>query len=87
MALAGEKLVEGHLAISPPEGVQAWDIDPYAPEIQTDPIPFFTDLRAKGAFAYLPKYSMLICGGYEVTKEVFSDHTCLLYTSPSPRDS
>lgn len=75
MALAGEKLIEGHLAISPPEGVQAWGIDPYAPEIQTDPIPFFTDLRAKGAFAYLPKYSMLICGGYEVTKEVFSDHT------------
>lgn len=67
-------LTEGHLTIDPPAGVPAWDIDPYAPDIQTDPIPFFADLRAKGPFAYLPKYSMLICGGYDVTKEVFSDH-------------
>lgn len=67
-------LTEGHLTIDPPAGVPVWNVDPYAPDIQTDPIPFFADLRAKGPFAYLPKYSMLICGGYEVTKEVFSDH-------------
>ena len=67
-------LTEGHLTIDPPAGVPVWNVDPYAPDIQTDPIPFFADMRAKGPFAYLPKYSMLICGGYEVTKEVFSDH-------------
>jgi cytochrome P450 len=67
-------LTEGHLTIDPPAGVPVWNVDPYAPDIQTDPIPFFADLRAKGPFAYLPKYTMLICGGYEVTKEVFSDH-------------
>lgn len=68
-------LTEGHLTIDPPSGVPIWDIDPYAPDVQTNPIPFFADLRAHGPFAYLTKYSMLICGGYDVTKEVFSDHT------------
>lgn len=68
-------LTEGHLTIDAPAGVPIWDIDPYAPDVQTNPIPFFTNLRKKGPFAYLPKYSMLVCGGYEATKEVFSDHT------------
>lgn len=67
-------MTEGHLTIAPPAGTPVWDVDPYASIVQTDPIPFFVDLRAKGPFAYLPKYSMLICGGYDVTKEVFSDH-------------
>lgn len=68
-------LTEGHKTIDPPSGVPVWDIDPYAPEVQTNPNSFFANLRAKGPFAYLPKYAMLICGGYDVTKEVFSDHT------------
>lgn len=68
-------MTEGHLTIDPPKGVPVWDVDPYAAAIQTDPIPFFSELRAKGPFAYLSRYSMLICGGYDVTKEVFSDHT------------
>lgn len=68
-------MTEGHLTIDPPAGAPVWDIDPYAPEVQTNPVPFFANLRAQGPFAYLPRYSMLICGGYEVTKEVFSDHT------------
>ena len=68
-------MTEGHLTIDPPTGAPVWDVDPYAPEVQTDPIPFFTELREKGAFAYLPRYSMLVCGGYDVTKEVFSDHS------------
>ena len=67
-------LTEGHKTIDPPMGAPIWDADPYAPEVQIDPEPFFAELRAKGAFAYLPKYSMLICGGYDVTREVFSDH-------------
>lgn len=69
------QMTEGHRSIEPPAGVPIWDIDPYVPEVQTDPIPFFEDLRSKGAFAYLPRYSMLICGGYDVTRQVFSDHS------------
>lgn len=60
-------------AIEPPEGVPTWDIDPYAIENLTDRT-YFDELRAKGAFAYIPKYGVLACGGYAVTKEVFSDH-------------
>ncbi len=67
-------MTEGHLTIDPPANVPVWDVDPYAPDVQTNPIPVFADLRAKGPFAYLPKYSMLACGGYDVTREVFSDH-------------
>lgn len=68
-------MTEGHLSIEPPAGAAFWDVDPYTPDVQTNPIPFFDELRAKGPFAFLPRYSMLVCGGYDVTKEVFSDHT------------
>lgn len=68
-----ETLFHGHKAIEPPEGVQTWDIDPYDIENLTNRT-YFDALRAKGAFAYIPKYGVLACGGYDVTKEVFSDH-------------
>ncbi|MDC0634262.1 cytochrome P450, partial [Planktomarina sp.] len=42
--------------------------------ILANPYTFFSGLHAKGAFTYLPQYSILACGGYEVTREVFSDH-------------
>ena len=67
------EIVEGHLKISPPKGVPVWDIDPYHPAILTNPMPYYAELRSKGAFAYIPKYSMLACGRYAETKEVFSD--------------
>ena len=66
-------MIHGHKAIEPPKGVLTWDIDPYDNENLTNRS-YFTELRAKGAFAYIPKYGILACGGYEVTKEVFSDH-------------
>lgn len=69
-----QDLIEGHKPINPPTGVPVWDVDPYNPAILADPYPFFSELHKKGAFAYLPKYSMLVCGGYDVTREVFSDH-------------
>lgn len=69
-----QNLVHGHKAIAPPAGVQEWDVDPYDESILAAPSNFFTDLRAKGAFAYLIKYAMLACGGYAATREVFSDH-------------
>ena len=68
------KLIEGHYPITAPAGVPEWDVDPFAVEILTDPIGYYTELRAKGPFAYIPKYSMLACGRYEEAKEVFSDH-------------
>jgi hypothetical protein len=49
-------LVEGHYPIEAPAGVPEWDVDPFAPEILTDPIDYYTELRAKRPFAYIPKY-------------------------------
>lgn len=69
-----EQLVEGHLAIEAPEGVPVWDIDPYQTDILENPAAFYSELRAKGPFVYIPKYAILACGRYKETKEVFSDH-------------
>lgn len=68
-------LVHGHKAITPPPDVPVWDIDPYDPTVLGNPLPFFERLRSKGPFAYLSHYKMLVCGGYDVTREVFSDHS------------
>lgn len=69
-----QPLIHGHKPIEPPPGVPVWDVDPYGEALLTDPYPFFEALLDKGPFAYIPQYSMLICGCYDVTKEVFSDH-------------
>lgn len=67
------ELIEGHKPIEPPEGVPVWGVDPYDPEILANPTAYYAELRAKGPFAYIPKYSILACGRYAETKEVFSD--------------
>lgn len=67
-------LFHGHKPIDPPAGVPVWDVDPYDASVTTNPVPFFDALRQKGPFAYLPQYKMLVCGGYDTTREVFSDH-------------
>ncbi len=67
-------IIEGHLEIDPPGGVPVWDVDPYDPEILVDPDSYYAELRAKGPFVYIPKYSILACGRHEETQEVFSDH-------------
>lgn len=66
-------LVHGHKAITPPDGVPTLDVDPFDVTNLTERT-YFGDLRASGPFAYIPRYGALACGGYEVTKEVFSDH-------------
>ncbi len=66
-------LIEGHLAREVPEGVPVWDIDPYDPAILSDPTDYYAELRRLGPFVYIPKYAILVCGQYEVTKTVFSD--------------
>lgn len=72
------ELCHGHKAVDPPPGVPVWDVDPYDPGILRNPSPFFTELRAKGPFAYLSRYKMLVCGRYAETSEVFGDHTRFL---------
>ncbi len=67
------KIHEGHLAIDVPENVSVWDVDPYDPAILSDPADYYAELRAKGPFVYIPKYSILACGRHQENKEVFSD--------------
>ncbi|MCF6320751.1 MAG: cytochrome P450 [Rhizobiaceae bacterium] len=67
------EMIEGHIAIDPPLGVPVWDIDPYDRDILRQPDDYYAQLRSKGPFAFIPKYSILVCGRHEETKEVFSD--------------
>lgn len=68
------QLTHGHKPVAPPAGVPVWDVDPWDETVLRAPHEFFAELRAKGPFVYLDRYRMLACGGYAVTKEVFSDH-------------
>ncbi|MCC0000366.1 MAG: hypothetical protein H6870_15560 [Methylobacteriaceae bacterium] len=67
------ELFQGHKAIKAPEGVPHLDVDPYDFSNLTERL-YFKALRAAGPFAFISKYGILACGGYTVTKEVFSDH-------------
>ena len=66
-------MIEGHIEIDVPAGVPVWDVDPYDTAVLTGPTEYYAELRAQGPFAYISKYSILACGRYEETKEVFSD--------------
>lgn len=66
--------IEGHRRIAPPDGVPVWDVDPYDPAILVDPIPYYAELRRRGPLVYIPRYAILACGRYDVTREIFSDH-------------
>jgi cytochrome P450 len=67
-------MIEGHRAIAPPKGVAVWDVDPYDPAILADPAEYYAELRRRGPLVYIPRYAILACGRYDVTREVFSDH-------------
>lgn len=67
------KTIEGHKEIRSPAGVMKWNVDPYEPAILSDPSDYYSELRSKGPFAYISKYSVLARGRYQETKEVFSD--------------
>jgi len=67
-------MIEGHRVIEPPQGIPVWDIDPYSETILAEPDSYYSELRRKGPFVYIPKYSILTCGRYKETKEVFSDN-------------
>lgn len=70
----GPTLIEDHVRIEPPAGVPVWDVDPYDDAILAAPDAYYAELRAQGPFAYSSRYSILICGRYAETREVFSDH-------------
>lgn len=67
-------LVEGHRRITPPPGMPVWDVDPFDEAILADPASYYAELRARGPVVYIPRWSVLACGQYATTKEVFSDH-------------
>ena len=66
-------MIEGHKEIDVPAGVPVWDVDPFDTTILTNPLDYYAELRFKGPFVYIPKYSVLACGRYAETREVFSD--------------
>ena len=66
-------MLEGHKESEVPADVPVRDVDPYDPAVLADPLDYYAELRSKWPFAYIPKYSILTCGRYEETKEVFSD--------------
>ena len=68
------QLIEGHLPLQPPPGMPQWDIDPYATEILLAPLPYYAELRERGAFVYLPRYQVIATGRYAQAREIFSDH-------------
>lgn len=67
-------LIEGHKRIVPSEGIPVWDIDPFDEALLADPIDYYTRLRELGSVVYIPRYSILALGQYEITRKVFSDH-------------
>ncbi|WP_163268512.1 cytochrome P450 [Chelativorans alearense] len=67
------QLVEDHIRTLIAADIPIWDVDPYATEVLQTPEPYYTELREKGAFVYIPRYALLACGRYDETREVFSD--------------
>ncbi|WP_105385065.1 cytochrome P450 [Neorhizobium alkalisoli] len=67
------QFVEDHIATAVSHDIPVWDVDPYDVEILKNPVPFYAELRERGAFVYIPRYAMLACGRFDETREVFSD--------------
>lgn len=64
--------IEGHLRVEPPANVAIWNVDPYSESVLSNPAPFYEELRAKGAFAFLPALSILATGRHAVIQEVLA---------------
>ena len=73
--MTANQLIEGHTPIPVPAGVPVWDVDPYDPAILVAPEAYYAELRQRGPLVYIPRYAILACGRYGITKEIFSDHT------------
>lgn len=71
--MATRPMIEGHIAIEPPEGVPIWDIDPYDEAILADPEDYYAELRRLGPLVYIPRYAILASGRFLPTREIFAD--------------
>lgn len=67
-------IIEGHRKFEPHKSVPILDRDPYDEGVLAAPHEFWSELRAAGEVAYIPKYSVLAVGRYEATRKTFSDH-------------
>lgn len=72
--MANADLIFGHKKIDAPNKVPVWDVDPYCETFLNDPYPHYAKLRDLGPIAFVPKYNILACGQYEITRDIFSDH-------------
>jgi len=72
--IATAEMIEGHRRIAPPHGAPVWDVDPYDEAILCSPQDYYSELRRLGEVVYIPKYSVLAVGRYQVTHTVFSDY-------------
>jgi len=61
--------------LKPSNDTEILDADPYDIGILSNPNDYYARLRAKGPVVYIPKYSVLACGRYEETRQIFGDHT------------
>jgi len=66
-------LTADHVAFAVPADMPVWDVDPYDVGILCNPEPYYAELRARGAFVYIPRYAVLATGRYQSVREVFSD--------------
>ena len=70
------------------------DYDPYSDTILDDPYPVYKKLRDESPVHYIEEYNCWFLSRFDVAWDAASDSThfhtkagtCLLYTSPSPRD-
>lgn len=49
------------------------DLDPYAPDVLDDPLPFYTALREAGPVVFLRRYGVYATGRHDALREVMTD--------------
>ena len=55
-------------------------------ELEADPYPTYAWLRENRPIAYVPQSGRVLVTTWALCDEAGQNDTCLLYTSPSPRD-
>lgn len=66
------EIVEGHIAIAKPDNVASWDVDPYSEDYLLDSTPRYRELRERGDFVYIPKYSILATGHHKTVNDILA---------------
>ncbi len=63
-----------NVAVSPPDGVPVFDIDPFDDAFLTDPYQAHEQMRELGPFVWIPKYNVIATGRHEQVRAVLNDH-------------